>query len=306
MRALASRQRGNVTRRQLVARGVTKAMIRRRRANGSLIEVFPDVFLVGHTAEPPLSREHAALLYCSPRAMLSHRTAGHAFGWPIRRPRTVDVTTAGRQLRSRPGLRTHTIKDILPFELRHHCGMPITSPSLTLLDLGGILGEAGLAGCLNEARVQDQVTDDELHATLRAHPNRRGARALRKLLAREESEFAVESEAERLCLKLMIEYGLKPDAAGAWVGGYRVDFLYETERLAVEVDGYRYHRTRERFVGDRRRRAHLMALGYEVFVVSWADLTDQSRATMTRLGAVRTRRRESALREKRSQRARTA
>ena len=133
--------------------------------------------------------------------------------------------------------------------------------------------------------MREQVDDGELLATLRAHPNRRGARALTKLLTREESAFGVESEAERRCLKLMIEHGLTPDASQARIGPYRVDFLYEAERLVVEVDGFRFHRTRERFVRDRRRRAHLLAMGYEVFPVTWSDITEAPAVTMARLTA---------------------
>jgi very-short-patch-repair endonuclease len=287
MAALASRQRGNVTRAQLIEGGVSERVIDRRIARGSLRPRFPGVYLVGHDAEPPWSREYAALLYCAPRAMLSRRTAAHIRDWPVRRPPDVEIALVGRHLRSRGGLRIHRLNEILPAELHHHEGMPITSPSLTLLDLGGVAGEAALARCLNEARVQGAVGDGELHATLRAHPNRRGARALWKLLEREESEFAVESEAERLCLRLMIESGLKPDATQARIGPYRVDFLYEPERLVVEVDGFRYHRTRDRFVGDRRRTAALMALDYEVFPLTWADLTERPAAAMAELRRVR-------------------
>ena len=70
-----------------------------------------------------------------------------------------------------------------------------------------------------------------------------------------------------------------------------MDFVYESERLIVEVDGYRYHRTNARFVGDRRRRAALMARGYEVFPITWADLTDRPRGVMAELRAVREQRR---------------
>ena len=61
-----------------------------------------------------------------------------------------------------------------------------------------------------------------------------------ELLASEEAEFETESAAERLCLKLMVAHGLKPDESRAQIGPYRVDFLYEAERLVVEVDGYRF------------------------------------------------------------------
>ena len=306
MAAFAARQRGNVTRRQLLDSGITTKMIRRRLANGSLYEEFPGVYLVGHEARPALARECAALLYCAPRAALSHRTAGRLDGLPIPRFADIEVTVVGRQFPSREGLKVYSLAHIEPAELHRFNGLPITSPSLTLLDLAGVVGDDTLARALNEARVQEIVNDGELEATLRAHPTRRGSRALRRLLASEVAEFVVESEAERLCLKLMLDHGLKPDAAGARIGPFRVDFIYEVERLIVEVDGYRYHRTKASFVRDRRRRADLMARGYEVFAISWSDLVDQPLPTMRRLRAVRDRRRASALRVERPQRAQSA
>jgi very-short-patch-repair endonuclease len=297
MAEFARRQKGNVTRVQLLDAGVSARMIRRRMELGALhvYREFPGVYLVGHRAEPPLARECAAILYCAPRAMLSHRRATRVWGLPAADHEDIEVTVVGRRISSRPGLKVHYIESIEPAELRRHRGLPITSPSLTLLDLAGVVGEDDLARALNEARVQDLVNDGEIHDTLRAHPNRRGAKWLRALMSSEESAFKVESEAERLCLKLMIKNGLKPDAAGAWIGPYRVDFLYEAERLVVEVDGYRYHRTRERFVRDRRRRADLQARGYEVFVITWFDLVDEATVTMTRLRTVREARRAPAL-----------
>jgi very-short-patch-repair endonuclease len=112
---------------------------------------------------------------------------------------------------------------------------------LTLLDLAGVLGETDLVRALNEARVHGRLTDDALRATLAAHHNRRGARALRALLASEVAEFTVESEAEAVCLRRMLEHELKPDAAQVRIGRYRVDFLYRAERFVVEVDGHRFH-----------------------------------------------------------------
>jgi len=295
MAELARRQKGNVTRAQLFEAGFTRDVIDRRVRLGALHEQFPGVYLVGHRAEPPLARECAALLYCAPRALLSHRTAGRLWEWPVPQIEAVELTVVGRHRRSRTGLIVYSMNAIEPAELRRHEGLPVTSPSLTLLDLAGVLGQEDLARCLNEARVQD-LTDEELKTTLAAHPNRRGRRALAGLVRAEIAEFAVESEAEALCLRLMLDHDLKPDQSQARIGPYRVDFLYEAERLVVEVDGYRYHRTRDRFVRDRRRRAHLMALGYEVFVVSWPDLVDAPKQTMARLCAVRARLRGAALR----------
>jgi very-short-patch-repair endonuclease len=154
---------------------------------------------------------------------------------------------------------------------------------LTLLDLAGAEEPRRLAELLNEARVQRLVTDAQLHATLAAHPTRRGAKALRRLLASERGPRLTRSEAERIALEVMREHTLEPDESDHRVGPYRVDFFYRRERLVVEVDGYRYHSTRRRFVADRRRTAYLAARGIQVFPLTWDDLHAGSERAMADL-----------------------
>jgi very-short-patch-repair endonuclease len=48
------------------------------------------------------------------------------------------------------------------------------------------------------------------------------------------------------------------------VGRFLVDFLWRDHRLVVETDGYRFHRGRTAFEGDRQRDVQLQLLGYEV------------------------------------------
>ena len=253
--------------------------------------VFAGVYLVGHRAEPPLARECAALLYCAPRALLGCRTSARLWGLPAPDPGAIEVTVVGRHRSSRPGLRVRSLSALAPGELRRRNGLPLTSPALTLLDLGGLIGADALDRALNEARVQRLVADDELAATLAAHPTRKGRLTLARLLAAEESAFVTESEAERRCLRLMIARGLKPDTTQAQIAGHRVDFLYRAERLVVELDGYRYHRTRRRFVEDRRRATELIAAGYQVFPLTWHDVTVDGDAAMARLRRALERRR---------------
>jgi very-short-patch-repair endonuclease len=50
----------------------------------------------------------------------------------------------------------------------------------------------------------------------------------------------------------------------ARVGGYEVDFLWPAERLAVEADSHRFHRTRSEFERDRAKDLDLRAAGYTV------------------------------------------
>jgi very-short-patch-repair endonuclease len=154
-----------------------------------------------------------------------------------------------------------------------------------------VLHAPQLAAALNEARVQRLVTDDQLAETLRCHPKRRGARNLRALLAAERGPRITRSEAERRALALMRAHGIEPDETDFPIGPYRVDFLFRRERLIVEVDGYRYHGTRHRFVTDRRRSAALSAMGYQVHPLTWDDITVRPAAAMSELRLALVRRR---------------
>jgi very-short-patch-repair endonuclease len=63
---------------------------------------------------------------------------------------------------------------------------------------------------------------------------------------------------------------------------FRFDFLYAEHRLAIETDGYRWHRTHEQFASDCERQARAASLGYRVMRFTWADL-DASDRVRTRL-----------------------
>lgn len=195
----------------------------------------------------------------------------------------VELTVVGRHRDSLDGIRVHSISHLEPDELRRHRGLPIASPSLTLLDIASRLSRDELADTIHAARHRRLVTDDELHATLAAHPQRKGAQALRRVLASAEMSMTVESRAEARCLRLMVRHRLKPDRSQAAIGPYRVDFLYERERVIVEVDGYRHHGGRRPFDDDRRRVAYLTSRGYVVFPITWTDLTRDPQGTMHRL-----------------------
>jgi very-short-patch-repair endonuclease len=62
-----------------------------------------------------------------------------------------------------------------------------------------------------------------------------------------------------------------------------VDFWFERERLAVEVDGYRYHGTPKRFVSDRRKIAYLAARGIQIVPLTWDDVGPGAERAMTDL-----------------------
>lgn len=272
-----------VTRQQLLAAGFTGEQIARRVRSGGLIPIHPGVYLVGHRAISPLAYECAAILYCAPRALLSHRTAAGLYGLGVTSVDCIDVTIVGRRRRSRRGLNVHFLTELKPVDLRRHHGLPISSPALTLLDFAGESEGDELERALNEARVQRLVTGAALRCVLGRYPKRRGSRALRSLLDAERGPQITRREAARIALKLMRKHGIEPDETEYPIGPYRVDFLFRAERLVVEVDGYQFHSTPQRFVADRRRIATLNAMGFLVHPLTWTDLVDTPEKAMETL-----------------------
>jgi very-short-patch-repair endonuclease len=53
---------------------------------------------------------------------------------------------------------------------------------------------------------------------------------------------------------------------------YRVDFADAPRRLAVELDGYEFHSSKEAFTNDRRRHRHLELAGWRVIRFSGAEI----------------------------------
>ncbi len=52
----------------------------------------------------------------------------------------------------------------------------------------------------------------------------------------------------------------------------------------AQVDGFRYHSSRPKFEGDRRKDAELVAQGITVLRLSWHQITDEPVATIVRVG----------------------
>jgi very-short-patch-repair endonuclease len=90
-------------------------------------------------------------------------------------------------------------------------------------------------------------------------------------------------EAEARLVALARAARLSPPAANARVGSHEVDLLWREQRLAVEVDGYRFHSTRAAFERGRRRDAELLTTGFRVIRVTWRQIVDEPHALIATL-----------------------
>jgi very-short-patch-repair endonuclease len=281
---LASAQKGLIRRRQLRAIGISDNSIRRRLADGRLHRVFRGVYLVGHTAMPPLARELAAVLAYEPHAVLSHRAAVGVWRFLPTLARLLDVTVSGRNPGRQDGIVVHRARSLDPRDVARVNGVPITSAARTLLDFAETADRRDLERAFGEAQARGLITGRSIGQLLDRSPGRRGAPVLRDLLAQALGPRRSHSELEELMLALIREARLpQPDMNVLVLGRYKVDFVWPEERTIAEVDGGGWHASKQRLDRDHRRDSDLRAAGFKVERFTDRELTHEPKAVVSRL-----------------------
>ena len=255
--ALAARQHGVVTTAQLLDAGVGRRSIARRVEAGWLVPLHRGVLQVGPVPSE-YAREMAAVLACGAGALLSHQSA--AAVWGIARRDAVVHVTAPTRRRSRPGLRVHRS---LSLDAAVRDGLPLTTPARTLRDLERTLTAVSIERAREQAALLGLVVPDDAP----------------------DPSFT-RSEAERRLKALCRAAGLPPPLTNARVAGYEVDAYWPAHRLIVEVDGFRFHSSRQAFERDRRKDAALTAAGNRVVRVTWSRLTNEPYSLSAQFGAL--------------------
>jgi very-short-patch-repair endonuclease len=266
--ALAERQHGVVARRQLVQLGLRDDAIRRRVKDGRLWRIHQGVYAVGRPTLTLHGRFSAAVLSCGPGAAISHVAAGVLTGVLKEQGARIDVTVAGSGGRRRRGALIIHRAALPDADVTSKHGIPVTSPARTFVDLADVLPRRRLERGLDEA---DYLGLDL--SGLRPRPGRRGRGALASALARHAAgSTRTRSELEERMLTLCESSRLPPPEINSSIEDHEVDFVWRAERLIVETDGWRAHGTRAAFERDRRRDADLLAAGWRVLRISYAQL----------------------------------
>ncbi|HET7484669.1 MAG TPA: DUF559 domain-containing protein [Solirubrobacterales bacterium] len=164
----------------------------------------------------------------------------------------VDVSVPGDGGRARrAGIRLHRRASLSSECITRRHGIPVTTPAQTITDL-----RAAVPGWeLRKAIRQADVLGLSLGGNVR----------------RDRTRSDLERDFLRICKRQQLPY---PEV-NVRVGPYLVDFLWRECRLAVETDGYGYHRGRQAFRDDRRRDLDLRGRGFEVVRLSEEQVSDE-------------------------------
>jgi very-short-patch-repair endonuclease len=258
---------------QLRSIPLSRPEIEHRLRIGRLHHVLPRVYAVGGAHLTREGRLKAATLWAGPGAVISHRTAAGL--WSLLPAGEVIHVTTSRRRGPRPGLILHQRR--LPADERTTVdGIPTTTAARTLLDIAATEGRRAFERALRQAEYL-QLTDATPLLTLIArYPNARGTRIARAVLEARRPSGHTESELEDRFVEFLTERGLQLPRLNAnlQVEGrrFRVDCLWEAERVVVELDGRRAHEGFERNEADAERDLMLASNGYLVVRVTWRHL----------------------------------
>lgn len=274
--ALVRRQHGAIARRQLLELGLGPRRIERRIASGRLHPVWRGVYAVGRPLLDQRGHWMAAVLACGPDAALSHGSAAALWGFGDGRGDLIDVSVPARRRSRLRGIRVHRRPKEILGEVAVHEGIPLTSPSRTLIDQATQLRPMQLERAVNEADKLDRVRADVLHASLDAYRGQPGVASLRKLL--DPLAFRLsDSVLEQLMRPLARAVGLPIPETKTWVNGFEVDFFWPELGIVIEADGLKYHRTAsQQKRGLERDQTHLAAGMWPLRFSRWQIKHDPS------------------------------
>jgi very-short-patch-repair endonuclease len=284
---VAGRQHGVIARTQLLRLGLERRAIARRVAGGILHPLHGGwVYAVGRNPLTVRGKYLAAVMACGSDARLSHRAAADLWGIrPALCPSEVTVPAVSRRI---PGLRIHRTRILAPQDFTVVDGIPVTSVARTILDLAAILRPPDLELVIDRAERADLLDLDAVVDLLNRANGKRGTRTLKRTVAAYEKSTQ-KSELERAFRQLL---RTAPDIrtpsftalTEGETGTHEVDAVWEQQRLAVQLDGFEFHRTRRDREKDAATDADLELAGYRVMRLTWDDVTVHRERTLRRLG----------------------
>ena len=210
-----------------------------------------------------------AAVAIGPQVWISHQTAGCLWALPGVSDEAIHVVTSlGRVVRL-PGVQGHRSGALFTADLTTRHGIRVTTPARTLVDLSAHVSVQQLGRAVDDAlrrRILTLPAPDRCVARLPGAPGRRPAAVHQLLAERVPGYDPGDSDLETRVLRLMVGAGFPPPVQQyrVGVGGRtcKIDLAYPARRLAIELDGWEFHRTRTAFDDDRTRANLLVAHGW--------------------------------------------
>ena len=175
------------------------------------------------------------------------------------------------------GIQLHRTRMLAPQDFTVEDAIRVTTVARTLLDLSAVVRPHELAKAIDRAERLRLFHLKAINDVLERANGRRGARALTRAIAAYEPSTQ-KSELERRFKKLIEKAADLPSplfnaAVEGETATHEVDAFWPQHRLAVQLDGFEFHRTRRDRERDAASDADLELVGQRVMRLTWDDVT---------------------------------
>ncbi|HEY7042332.1 MAG TPA: DUF559 domain-containing protein [Nocardioidaceae bacterium] len=290
---IASRQAGAFTSQQATAAGVTRRVRRRLVTQGVWSVRGRGLLVVAGSPGGWLQDLWLAHLAAGPASVICGRSAARLHGLRGQWGEAVEIVVPHDGAHDAAHGRVRRTRYLPEHHVVHIDGLPVTSVARTIFDRAGDPGnpvmfrrddlveihERQLRRVVRDAMVRRGLTMPGLIRVTAAlaRRGRAGSAVMRSLVRHLGAGYRpTESELEDAFLDLIDAEGLERpenqvDVVGerGWLG--RVDFMYRSRRLIIEVDGPD-HDDEERILEDKRRDDGLAEAGWSVIRIHWTTL----------------------------------
>jgi very-short-patch-repair endonuclease len=238
-----------------------------------------------------LAELSALLADIGPPCWASHDTssAAHIFDGYVLVPPYHILLPRGRNVR-RIGHVIHTTDSFSNIDLETRWGLPVVSPSRSLIQISATAGARSLTAALDGALRDRLTTEDFLHRRIAAlrTSGRYGIPALLAVMEGSEITRGGQSWLEREFLKLVDQAGLPLLQTQVHLGHLgdrfiRVDFRFAGTPIVVETLGYRWHRTGAQMRMDSDRLNRLQMEGFVVLQFTYEQVVSEAQAVVALL-----------------------
>ncbi|WP_241665718.1 type IV toxin-antitoxin system AbiEi family antitoxin domain-containing protein [Prescottella subtropica] len=273
-----ARQDGVVSLAQAVEAGMSTTAVDRRVSGGDWRRLDRGVFIRADRTHTAAVELRAAVLGAGADACAFGPSAAWWHGLLDRAPREQWVTVPrGRCLQRQTPCRVRR-RTLHRLDVSTVRSLRVTSLPLTVLEAAVALPKGSVS---MDRALQRHTTLPILAAVHERNPGRRGAAAAARLL-RSAGEGGA-SEAERMLLRLLRGAGLAGWRPHVTSHGYEIDVAFARRMVAVEVDGWAWHRGVERFNHDAARQNVLVNAGWHVLRFTWHHLVHEPEKVLAQI-----------------------
>ena len=249
---------------------MSASAVDRRVENRDWLALARGVYLRADRERTPAVALRAAVYAAGPEAAAWGPSAAWWHGLLDRAPSLRYVTVPQkRTLARRHGVRVRR-RDLQRRDLVVVRGLPVTALPLTVLEAAV---ELPTGSVLMDRALQRHTSLPVLEQAHRRNLGRHGApRAAHLLCSAREGGH---SQAERIFHRLLRGAGFTGWRAHAMSCGFEIDVVFDAERVAIEIDGWAWHRDAERHRRDAERQNVLINAGWHVLRFTWHAITQE-------------------------------